>query len=179
MRVTNIARVVDIARRRGIRAPSFHLRDLRAAPPLDLGADVTVYATTEYVAARSDVVNGLTVFREQDELYERAHAFQINVGLTPSPFDCSLVHAARRAPLPHGAHSQNAQAIASFLKGARGWTGYYPARLERGLGGRPAPDATRLPRHAVRLGERRTGGGDRKWRASSSSRAPGSAVSKA
>jgi cystathionine beta-lyase/cystathionine gamma-synthase len=54
--------------------------------PLDLGADVAVYAATKYIAGHSDVVNGLAVFREKSALYETARAFQINVGLTPSPF---------------------------------------------------------------------------------------------
>jgi cystathionine gamma-synthase len=119
MRVTDIARAVEIARRRGIRvAVDSTFATFALQRPLDLGADVTVYAATKYIAGHSDVVNGLAVFREKDELYERARAFQINVGLTPSPFDCWLVHRGLRTlPCRMRAHSQNAQAVASFLEG--------------------------------------------------------------
>jgi cystathionine gamma-synthase len=85
--------------------------------PLDLGADVAVYAATKYIAGHSDVVNGLAVFREKSALYERARAFQINVGLTPSPFDCWMVHRGLRTlPYRMRAHSQNALAVARFLE---------------------------------------------------------------
>jgi cystathionine gamma-synthase len=118
MRVTDIARVVEIARPRGVRvAVDSTFATFVLQRPLDLGADVTVYAATKYISGHSDVVNGLAVFREKGELYERARTFQINVGLTPSPFDCWLVHRGLRTlPYRMRAHSQNAQAIASFLE---------------------------------------------------------------
>jgi cystathionine gamma-synthase len=118
MRVTDIARIVGIARPRGIPvAVDSTFATFVLQRPLDLGADVTVYAATKYIAGHSDVVNGLAVFRERGDLYERARTFQINVGLTPSPFDCWLVHRGLRTlPYRMRAHSQNAQAIASFLE---------------------------------------------------------------
>jgi len=84
MRVTDIAGVSALAHSKGIRVvvdSTFATFVLQR--PLDLGADATVYAATKYIAGHSDVVNGLAVFREQGELYERARAFQINVGVTP------------------------------------------------------------------------------------------------
>ena len=112
MRVTDIARAVEIARRRGIRvAVDSTFATFVLQRPLDLGADVTVYAATKYIAGHSDVVNGLAVFREKDELYERARAFQINVGLTPSPFDCWLVHRGLRT-LPCRMRAHAAPAVA-------------------------------------------------------------------
>lgn len=132
MRMTDIARVVDIAKGKGIRvAVDSTFATFVLQRPLDLGADVAVYAATKYIAGHSDVVNGLAVFREKDELYERARAFQINVGLTPSPFDCWLVHRGLRT-LPHRlrAHSHNAQAVASFLEAhPRVERVYYPGLM--------------------------------------------------
>lgn len=119
MRVTDISRVVEIARSKGVWvAVDSTFATFVLQRPLDLGADVTVYAATKYIAGHSDVVNGLAVFGDKGELYERARIFQINVGLTPSPFDCWLVHRGLRTlPYRMRAHSLNAQAVASFLNG--------------------------------------------------------------
>ena len=129
MRVTDIAGVVDLARSKDIRvAVDSTFATFVLQRPLDLGADVTAYAATKYIAGHSDVVNGLAVFREKGELYERARAFQINVGVTPSPFDCWMVHRGLRTlPYRMRAHSQNAQAVARFLEGhPRVERVYYP-----------------------------------------------------
>jgi len=129
MRVSDIAAVVDLAKRRNIRVAvdsTFATSVLQR--PLDWGADVAVYAATKYIAGHTDVVSGLAVFREKGELYERARAFQINVGLTPSPFDCWMVHRGLRTlPYRMRAHSQNGLAVARFLEGhSRVARVYYP-----------------------------------------------------
>jgi cystathionine gamma-synthase len=129
MRVTDIAAVVGLARaRQMLVAVDSTFATFVLQHPLDLGADVAVYAATKYIAGHSDVVNGLAVFRQKSELYERARAFQINVGLTPSPFDCWMVHRGLRTlPYRMRAHSQNALAVASFLeKHPRVTQVYYP-----------------------------------------------------
>jgi cystathionine gamma-synthase len=119
VRTTDIAAIAAIARPKGIYVAvdttfATYVHQL----PLTLGADVAVYAATKYVAGHSDVVSGLAVFREKGgELHERSRAFQINVGLAPSPFDCWLVQRGLRTlPLRMRAHSGNALAIASFLE---------------------------------------------------------------
>jgi cystathionine gamma-synthase len=118
MRVTDIAAVVRLARPRQVLvAVDSTFATFVLQHPLDLGADVAVYAATKYIAGHSDVVNGLAVFREKSALYERARAFQINVGLTPSPFDCWMVHRGLRTlPYRMRVHSQNALAVARFLE---------------------------------------------------------------
>ena len=118
MRVTDIGAVVGLARSRHLLvAVDSTFATFVLQRPLDLGADVAVYAATKYIGGHTDVVNGLAVFREKSELYERARAFQINVGLTPSPFDCWMVHRGLRTlPYRMRAHSQNALAVASFLE---------------------------------------------------------------
>ncbi|MDJ0948851.1 MAG: aminotransferase class I/II-fold pyridoxal phosphate-dependent enzyme [Alphaproteobacteria bacterium] len=129
IRVTDIAGVVALARPKGVRvAVDSTFATFVLQRPLDHGADVAVYAATKYIAGHSDVVNGLAVFREKGALYERARAFQINVGLTPSPFDCWMVHRGLRT-LPHRmrVHSRNAQAVSEFLEGhPRVARVYYP-----------------------------------------------------
>ena len=118
LRVTDIAAVAALAREKGIWvvadstfATVVHQR------PLDLGADVTVYAATKFISGHTDVVCGLAVFRERGVLYDRARAFQTNVGVTPSPFDCWLVHRGLRTlPIRLKAQSTSAFSIARFLE---------------------------------------------------------------
>lgn len=129
MRVSDIAAVAELARPREVlMAVDSTFATFVLQRPLDLGADVAVYGATKYIAGHSDVVNGLAVFREKSALYERARAFQLNVGLTPSPFDCWMVHRGLRTlPYRMRAHSQNALAIARFLeKHPRVTHVYYP-----------------------------------------------------
>ncbi|MGW1424547.1 trans-sulfuration enzyme family protein [Bradyrhizobium manausense] len=118
MRVANIAVLADLAHASNIRVVvdnTFATFVLQR--PISLGADVTLYAGTKFIAGHSDVVNGLAVFKEKSELYERARAFQINIGLVPSPFDCWMVHRGLRTlPLRMRQHSANAQAVATFLE---------------------------------------------------------------
>src|SRR5260370_28571195 len=89
LRVTDIAEVAALARLKGIWvAVDSTFATVVLQRPLDLGADVVVYAATKFIAGHSDVVCGLAAFRERSFLYERARALQINLSVTPSPFDC-------------------------------------------------------------------------------------------
>jgi len=117
MRITDIAAVAELARARGLwLAVDSTFATYVLQRPLDLGADVAIYAATKYISGHSDVVNGIAVFREQGELYDRARAFQINVGVTPSPFDCWMVHRGLRTlPLRMRAHCRNAEILARHL----------------------------------------------------------------
>ncbi len=118
LRVSDIAAVSELAKTRGIRV----VVDGTFAPfliqkSLDLGADATIYAATKYIAGHSDVVSGLAVFREADELYQKARAFQINVGAVPSPMDCWLVERGLRTLAVRFARQcDTALAVARFLE---------------------------------------------------------------
>ena len=140
MRVTDIAAMVDLARRRGVRvAVDSTFATFVLQRPLDLGADVAIYATTKYVAGHSDVVGGLAAFREKGDLYETARAFQINVGVVPSPFDCWMVHRGLQTlPQRIRMQSENAQAVAGFLEGHPAVACVYYPGLRSNVGWRVA-----------------------------------------
>jgi cystathionine gamma-synthase len=118
MRVIDIEAVAGLAKSKSLTlAVDSTFATFVLQKPLALGADIVVYAATKYIGGHSDVVNGLVAFREKAELYERARAFQINVGVTPSPFDCWMVHRGLRTlPYRMRAHSDNALAVARFLE---------------------------------------------------------------
>ena len=118
LRVADIAKISALARSKAIWvAVDSTFATVVLQRPIGLGADVVVYAATKFIAGHSDVVCGLAAFRERGVLYERARAFQVNLGVTPSPFDCWLVHRGLKTlPLRIKAQSAAALRIAEFLQ---------------------------------------------------------------
>lgn len=58
--------------------------------PLDLGADITVYSATKYLAGHNDTVAGLVVVKDH-ELAEKVYFLQNSVGAVLGPQDSWLV----------------------------------------------------------------------------------------
>lgn len=115
-KVTDIARIVEIARRAGARS----VCDNAAAPviqrPLALGADIAMYATTKYLGGHGDVMGGALVARADDDFFQRIRKVQAAAGAVPSPFDCWLVlRGIQTLPWRMRAHSDNAARVATFL----------------------------------------------------------------
>jgi cystathionine gamma-synthase len=115
-KVTDIARIVGIARRAGARS----VCDNAAAPviqrPLALGADMAMYATTKYLGGHGDVMGGALVARADDDFFQRIRKVQAAAGAVPSPFDCWLVlRGIQTLPWRMRAHSDNAARVAAFL----------------------------------------------------------------
>jgi cystathionine beta-lyase/cystathionine gamma-synthase len=95
--------------------------------PLDLGADVSLYSTTKYIAGHADVVGGALCLNDT-ALYERLKFLQNAAGATPGPFDCFLTLRGIKT-LAHRmrAHESNAKEVADFLsKHPRVKRVYYP-----------------------------------------------------
>ena len=83
--------------------------------PLALGADVSLYSTTKYVAGHSDLIGGALVTRD-GELLERLRFFQNAAGPVPSPFDVYLtLRGLRTLGVRMDRHCANAARIAEFL----------------------------------------------------------------
>jgi cystathionine gamma-synthase len=97
--------------------------------PLELGADAVVHSTTKYLGGHSDTVGGAVIVRDE-ELHERVRFVQNAVGAVPGPFDCFLVHRGLRTlHLRVAAHTENARAVAAFLRDEAGiedvrWPGF-------------------------------------------------------
>ena len=97
--------------------------------PLELGADAVVHSTTKYLGGHSDTVGGAVIVRDAD-LHEQVRFVQNAVGAVPGPFDCFLVHRGLRTlHLRVAAHTENARAVAAFLRDEAGiadvrWPGF-------------------------------------------------------
>jgi cystathionine gamma-synthase len=85
--------------------------------PLDLGADISMHATTKYLGGHSDVLGGVLVAREDTEMIQRVRAIQATGGAVPSPFECWLtLRGIRTLPCRMHTHSRNALTLAHFLE---------------------------------------------------------------
>ena len=118
LRITDIARVAEIARAHGARtAVDATWATPAITRPLALGADLVMHATTKYLGGHSDTLGGAVIAREEgDEMFARIRQVQTSAGAVPSPFECWLVlRGVRTLPWRMRAHSANAAAVARML----------------------------------------------------------------
>jgi cystathionine gamma-lyase len=84
--------------------------------PLEHGADLVMHSATKYLNGHSDMVGGMVVVGDNDELAERIAFLQNSVGAVQGPFDSFLaLRGAKTLHLRMRAHCDNAMALAQFL----------------------------------------------------------------
>lgn len=92
LKISDIARIAELARRRDILVV---VDNTLASPvlqqPLRLGADVTLYSTTKFVAGHLDVLGGALVY-DRDDLHGQFTGFRTTTGGVPGGLDCFLLH---------------------------------------------------------------------------------------
>jgi cystathionine gamma-synthase len=116
LKIVDIAGVSEIARQ----AKAVSVCDNTWAPiiqqPFALGTDFVMHSTTKYFGGHCDVLGGILVAKEEDEMFQRLRSAQISGGAVPSAFDCWLVlRGMRTLPCRMRAHSENAMKVATFL----------------------------------------------------------------
>ena len=85
--------------------------------PLELGADITVYSASKYLAGHNDTVAGLVVAKEP-QLAERVYFLQNSVGAVLGPQDSWLViRGMKTLSVRMDRQQENAARIASWLEG--------------------------------------------------------------
>jgi len=118
LKIVDLAAISKIVRD----ADAFCICDNTWAPvlqrPFDLGADFILHSTTKYFGGHCDVLGGIVVTKNENELFERIRNIQYEGGAVPSPFDCWLIlRGMRTLPWRMRAHSENAAKVAEFLAG--------------------------------------------------------------
>src|SRR5438477_175569 len=84
--------------------------------PFDLGVDFILHSTTKYFGGHCDVLGGVIVAKEDNDLFQKIRGIQYEGGAVPSPFDCWLIlRGMRTLPWRMRAHSENAAKVAQFL----------------------------------------------------------------
>ncbi len=85
--------------------------------PFDFGIDVVVHSATKYLNGHSDVVAGIVVVHEKQELADRIRFVQNATGGVLGPFDSFLLlRGLKTLPLRMKAHCAAAKQIAGFLE---------------------------------------------------------------
>lgn len=85
--------------------------------PLHYGFSVVVHSATKYINGHSDVIGGVVVVGENDEIRDRMQFLQNSIGAIPSPFDCFLIlRGIKTLAVRMEQSSANALAIATFLE---------------------------------------------------------------
>ena len=85
--------------------------------PINLGADISMHATTKYIGGHSDVLSGILVFKKENELFSKIKLIQKLAGAVPSPFDCWLLtRGIKTLSLRVKAQTESAEKIANFLQ---------------------------------------------------------------
>jgi cystathionine gamma-synthase len=115
--ISDIAGIVAIARQAGAIVA---VDNTWATPvgqrPLELGADISMHASTKYLGGHSDVMGGVLVAREDNEFFARIRDIQHTSGGIAAPFDSWLVHRGIKTLVWRvRAHTANAIAVTRFL----------------------------------------------------------------
>jgi cystathionine gamma-lyase/cystathionine beta-lyase/cystathionine gamma-lyase/homocysteine desulfhydrase len=116
MRLADLARAAEIARRRGVRLV---VDNTFASPynqrPIALGADLVVHSTTKYLNGHSDSIGGIVVATRGEDV-EWLKFVQNAEGAILGPFDAWLVlRGTKTLPVRMVQHNANGLALAEFL----------------------------------------------------------------
>lgn len=117
LKITDVAAVAELAKTVGAKVAC----DNTWTPPgmqdvFSLGADYLMHSTTKYLAGHSDVLGGVAVTKELDDMWKRIVFVQKNEGAVPSPFDCWLtLRGIKTLPYRMRGHCENAGKLAHFL----------------------------------------------------------------
>lgn len=85
--------------------------------PIDFGFDIVMHSVTKYINGHSDMVGGLAIVGDNDELREKMAFLHNSVGAILGPFDSFLaLRGVKTLALRMQRHSDNAHAIANWLE---------------------------------------------------------------
>jgi cystathionine gamma-synthase len=118
LKVTDIKKVVEIARRQNIKVAC---DNTFATPicqqPLALGADFVMHSCTKYFGGHSDLMGGALITKEKSDWWQKIRQVQEYGGAIPSPMDCYyLARSMKTLPYRVRGHVHNAQLLAEFLE---------------------------------------------------------------
>ena len=118
LKLVDIARVSEVAHRHGlivVADNTFCSPILQR--PLEHGADIVMHSATKYLNGHSDMVGGMVVVGDNEDLAEQLAFLQNSVGAVQGPFDSFLaLRGLKTLHLRMRAHCENAQALAEWLQ---------------------------------------------------------------
>ena len=89
-----------------------------AQRPIEFGFDMVLHSATKYLNGHSDIIGGVVVVGDNEELAERVWYILNSVGGVQSPFDSFLaMRSLKTLAIRMQRHAENAMAIAKWLEG--------------------------------------------------------------
>lgn len=118
MELVDLQAVVNVAKRHGLRVvvdntfSSPYLQN-----PLTLGADFVLHSATKYINGHGDVIAGLLVGNDKEEIEQIRMSIQKDYGGIISPFDAwLLIRGLKTLSVRMERHTSNAEKIIGYLK---------------------------------------------------------------
>ena len=118
MEVADIRAAVSVARRHGLKVI---VDNTFCSPyiqnPLDFGADFVLHSATKYINGHGDVIAGLLVGADEEEIGRIRMTVQKDFGGIVSPFDAWLmIRGLKTLAVRMERHCSNAEAVLNYLK---------------------------------------------------------------
>ena len=121
MELVDLHAVVNVAKRHGLRVvvdntfSSPYLQN-----PLDIGTDFVVHSATKYINGHGDVIAGLLVGANKEEMESIRKSVQKDFGGIISPFDAwLLIRGLKTLSVRMERHTSNAEKVIAYLKSQR------------------------------------------------------------
>lgn len=121
MELVDLHAVVNVAKRHGLRVvvdntfSSPYLQN-----PLDIGADFVLHSATKYINGHGDVIAGLLVGADKEEMESIRMSVQKDFGGIISPFDAwLLIRGLKTLSVRMERHTSNAEKVITYLKGQK------------------------------------------------------------
>ena len=117
LRIVDLKAIADIARKHNILAVC---DNTFASPylvnPLEYGFDIVMHSVTKYINGHSDMIGGVAVVKDDDQLIEKMKLLQMSTGGVSGPFDSFLaLRGVKTLGLRMRQHCENALTIAQYL----------------------------------------------------------------
>ena len=149
MELVDLQAVVNVAKKHGLRVivdntfSSPYLQN-----PLSIGADFVLHSATKYINGHGDVIAGLLIGKDKEEIETIRMTIQKDYGGIISPFDAwLLLRGIKTLAVRMERHSSNAEKIIHYLKGQKSVDGiYYPFDVDN-------------PQYEIAKRQMRAGGG--------------------
>ena len=121
LKIVDIAAAAEIAREHGaLLVVDNTFSTPMLTRPLELGADIVMHSATKYLNGHSDMIGGLAVVRDDEDLAEDLWFLLNSAGAIQGPFDSFLaLRGLKTLALRMKAHCENAAKLAQWLSNHR------------------------------------------------------------
>ena len=117
LRLVDLKAIADVAKKHNIIAVCDNtFTSPYLVNPLDFGFDMVMHSVTKYINGHSDMVGGVVVVRDDEEIIDQMKLLQMAVGGVAGPFDSFLaLRGVKTLAVRMKQHCENALTISQYL----------------------------------------------------------------